>query len=73
MQKGTNENLSDWHQVRSHKNLEGNLIQICVRSSQVLSKEFALAKLLKDNIIIDITKVKYVNIYKIPTNLSYNF
>lgn len=69
----TNENLNDWHQVskrpgkrvRSQQNLEGDLIQICVRSSQVLPKQFALAKLLRDNKIIDITKVKYVNNYKI--------
>lgn len=39
--------------------------EICVTSKNTLPKQFALAKLFKDHNITDITKVKYVNPYKI--------
>lgn len=40
-------------------------IQICVTSKEKLPRQFSLAKLLKQHEIPGITKVKYVNLYKL--------
>lgn len=40
-------------------------IQICVTSKEKLPKQFALAKLLQQNEIGEVNKVKYVNPYKL--------
>ncbi|XP_028159755.1 uncharacterized protein LOC114352369 [Ostrinia furnacalis] len=45
-------------------------IQICVTSKEKLPKQFALAKLLQQNNIADVIKVKYVNPYKILVNFE---
>lgn len=67
------DNNEEWQQVsrrsgkkiRSQQNLNEDLIQICIRSKQLLPKQFALAKILRENKITDIIKVKYINNYKI--------
>lgn len=45
-------------------------IQICVTSKEKLPKQFALAKLLQQHNITEVTKVKYVNPYKILINFG---
>lgn len=68
------ENPEEWQEVTKHGkkkvritnyNLEENFIQIGITSKEVLPKQFALAKLLRENQIVNISKVKYINPYKI--------
>lgn len=58
-----------WQQVKRNskkqQNNENIPIQICVTSKDKLPRQFALAKLLQSQNITDITRVKYVNPYKI--------
>lgn len=64
-----------WQKVeRRHKkkktdtnttNRQTEPVQICVTSKQILPKLFALAKLLKVHNIQDISRVKYINPYKV--------
>lgn len=56
--KNTRNNM---HTVR----LRTELTQICVTSKQMLPKQFALAKLLKTHEIQDISRVKYINPFKL--------
>ncbi|XP_063622395.1 uncharacterized protein LOC134794513 [Cydia splendana] len=45
-------------------------IEIFISSSEKLPKQFALAKLFKENNITDIQKIKYLNPYKIRVEMS---
>lgn len=58
----------EWAKVRNKKEKRMELrgiIDICITSSEPLPKQFALAKIFKDQEITDISRVKYINPYKI--------
>ncbi|XP_045453473.1 uncharacterized protein LOC123662714 [Melitaea cinxia] len=76
------ENTEEWQEVTKHakkkvrvfdNNLEENLIQIGITSNKVLPKQFALAKILRENQIVNVSKVKYINPYKIRITFDTEF
>ncbi|XP_045452703.1 uncharacterized protein LOC123667744 [Melitaea cinxia] len=66
-----NESESEWITVeRKGKKLkESETIEIYISHTEVMPKQFAFAKILKENSIQDIIRVKYINPYKIRVDL----
>lgn len=49
----------------SRKEDENNIAEVCITSQEMLPKQFQLAKFFKTQKICNITKVKYINPYKV--------
>ncbi|CAH0713117.1 unnamed protein product, partial [Brenthis ino] len=72
------ENGGEWQQVVSHTkkktkimdSSESDFIQVCITGKNMLPKAFTLAKLFREQKILDVIKVKYINPYKINVSFS---
>lgn len=63
----------DWSVIRSRKQRLQDLrgaMELCITSNEIFPKQFAFAKLLKKLDITNITKVKYINPYKVIIEFS---
>ncbi|XP_050359899.1 uncharacterized protein LOC126779823 [Nymphalis io] len=63
----------EWVEIRNRKarrrEVRG-IIDICISSTNILPKQFALAKIFRDQGITDISRVKYINPYKIIVEVT---
>ncbi|CAH2086393.1 unnamed protein product [Euphydryas editha] len=62
-----------WVEIRNRKERRNELrgiIDICITSTDILPKQFALAKIFMDQGITDINRVKYINPYKIIVEVN---
>lgn len=71
--RGREEDLEEWTQVKSRRDrlreVRG-IVEICITSKETLPKQFALAKLFKAENISNITRVRYINPYKIVVEIN---
>lgn len=71
--RGREEEEDEWSQVKNRRDRirdSRGLIEISITSRERLPKQFALAKLFKSQNVTNITKVKYINPYKIIVEIS---
>ncbi|CAH2106813.1 unnamed protein product [Euphydryas editha] len=69
------EEESEWSVIGSKKKkpkAQNNKIEIYITSTEILPKQFTIAKLLKNNNINNIERVKYISPYKIRIDLLYD-
>ncbi|CAH0724081.1 unnamed protein product, partial [Brenthis ino] len=66
------EDEGEWTVVGKEKKAKPvyNKIEIYITSTEILPKQFAMAKLLKNNDIMDIDRLKYINPYKIRLDMN---
>lgn len=67
------DDVEEWTKIRNRKERRMELrgiIDVCITFTEILPKQFALAKIFKDQGLTDISRVKYINPYKIIVEIN---